>query len=673
MQEPTPAPAPASAPAPAPPQSHAQKAAAVSSEPAAPAHKTANHAVPNVPNRSTPSNNLPPHAAKNLKRPLSEMAVNSQEGSGAPGANPHRAVAEATTRSRPQMARATPEQLAKMTQEQRHQYQQVVGRHAASILQTIQQAVIQQLSTATRPDIPMSPEERTVMGAAVIDILPKFEKTRMMFLNMLAQTFPGAGTQEIRARIRDYFVHWVRLTQQFSDLQSRTLKPVLSLNKAELEAAKDFLRNLIRDCSRLTGATQGSGAPSAASAAGQTQMPGTTSQVTPGVTPIPAPLNQANLEKNTQALNKLHQRSNSKGGQPPAAPTTAQPPFSFGAHMSPTGQPTYFNTPAVTQENLIPPPARKKIKTGPGPQQHSQQVSSPAVSQAGPSPQVKARSPELKRQAQAESTRQPARPSFICPDTACDRHKAGFSSQQALDAHHQEEHVKPYENPEKFALDTLAEMLGLDGQGQSRHKSAGTVDSSQVKAPRMAPGLSKQSQTSVVKAELAPTPMSTTASASMKRQGSATGRKAGDNKKSPTPAANNTPKVAPLTPDEDLWAHSLVDPQTLSTTFAPLAAGQLGIGGKVQFLTPNDTPEAISSEVALATDFSDHLDLDINWASPVGGDMDLDLEGFLNLSGTDANATLEDSIPYIMWDDPSPQDFTMPVELNTTLYSLACS
>lgn len=346
--------------------------------------------------------------------------------------------------------------------------------------------------------------------------------------------------------------------------------------------------------------------------------------------------------------------------------------------MSPTGQPTYFNTPAVTQENLIPPPARKKVKTVPGAQQHSQQISSPAISQAGPSPQVKAQSPELKRPAQAEPARPPARPSFVCPDTACDRHKAGFASQQALDAHYQAEHVKPFEDPKKFVLDTLAEMLGLDGQGQPQHKPAGTVDSSQAKAPRMAPSLSKQSQTSVGKAELGSTPMSRTASASMKRQASATGKKAGDNKHGPTGPANAVLKAAPLTPDEDPWAHSLVDPQTLSTTFAPLAAGQMGIGGMYQSLTPNDTPESMGNETNLTNDFSEtaHLDLDINWASPGGEDVDLDLEDYLGrarLSSSDANATLEDSTPYIIWNDPSPLDFAMPVELNTALYSLACS
>jgi hypothetical protein len=567
-----------------------------------------------------------------------------------------------------------------MSPEQRQHYQQLVGRHATQILQAIQQAVIQQIATTSRPDIPMSPEERTVMGGAIIDILPKFEKTRMMFLTMLAQSFPGVGTPEVRARIREYFVHWFRLTQQFSDLQSRTLKPVLTLSKAELEAAKEFLRNLIRDWSKLSGSSQVAAPAGGAPTPAQGQIPGNASQGTPGLTPTPAPLNQANLEKNTQALNKLHQRSSSKSGQPPAAPTTAQPPFSFGAHMSPTGQPTYFNTPAVTQENLIPPPARKKAKTapGPGPQPHSQQVSSPAISQAGPSPQVKAQSPELKRQAQAEPARPPPRPSFVCPDSACDRHKAGFSSQQALDAHHQEEHVKPYEDPEKFALDTLAEMLGLDGQGQPQHKPGGTADSSQLKAPRMAPSLSRQSQTSVAKPELGSTPMSRTASASMKRQGSAAGRRADDDKQAPNGATNGAAKAAPLTPDEDAWSHSLVDPSTLVATFAPLAAGQIGIGGMYQSLTPNDTPESMGNETNLTNDFSDtaHLDMDINWASPVGGDVDLDLEDFLGrarLDSSDDYATFDDAIPHIVWNDPSPHDFTKPVELNTSLYSLACS
>jgi hypothetical protein len=438
-----------------------------------------------------------------------------------------------------------------------------------------------------------------------------------------------------------------------------TLKPSLSISNVQLEAAREFLRNLITEFKTTA----------AAATPTQNQNPGHAPQPAPASAATPAPLNEANLERNTQAFNKMHQRTSSKSGHPPAAPTTTQPPFSFGAQKSPIGQPTYFNKPAVTQETLIAPPARKKAKTGlgAGPQSQSQpqqaqqpqQISSPAVVQPGPSPQVKQESPELKRQVQAEPAKPPPRPLLVCPDSKCEMHKTGFPNQQALDAHHQEEHVKPYEDPEKYSFESLADAIGLDTQGLTEHK-----------APRMAPSASKQSQTSAGKMDLDSTPMSKTASASMRRQGSATGGR-----------ANNTPKAAaakaiPLV--EDPWAHSTVDPNMLVATFSPLAAMQFGGSfGQYRSVTPlHDTPESTGNDTNPTSDISDRarLDIDINCSPAEAGDADLDLDFFLGRQrlGSDDSGQLPDTTSNIFWEDQAHAYNSKNMELDASLYSLAC-
>jgi len=105
----------------------------------------------------------------------------------------------------------------------------------------------------------------------------------------------------------------------------------------------------------------------------------------------PTPLNAANLQQQQQQLNKLHQRTNSRSSHTPAAPTSAQPPFQFGA-TSPHGTPAYGGKNTLKQEDLHI-PARKKQK----------QNSTPVPGQTTPgstsSPQViKALSPDIKRQ-----------------------------------------------------------------------------------------------------------------------------------------------------------------------------------------------------------------------------------------------------------------------------------
>jgi hypothetical protein len=473
------------------------------------------------------------------------------------------------------------------------------------------------------------------------------------------------------------------LLQQFIDDKTMQFKPAFSIRAVDANNFRTLIGSIGSDLGAANAVprkpTAGNNASGGDVAAPETAA--ANAQPTAGQLSQQAPLNPANLEKHTQAMSKVHQRSNSKSGQAPAAPTTTQPPFQLGAQMSPTGQPTYFNKPAVTQETLNPPPpARKKAKTGHG------QAASPALSQPVPSPQVKAASPEVRRQPppQPEQPQAPPPPQFVCPDAQCNMHKTGFPTKEALDAHHYEEHVKPYEDPMKFMEDTLNEVFGLDPPQPNS-------------AAAMKPSGSKQGQTqTLAKPDATSTPMSRTAS--MGRQSSAQEAKIG------TPVTGGkgvpiknegTPKLGtkqgldqPQQPTvQDPWANSTVDPAALQATFAPLQPlinGHFSSFSPHRSYTPNDTPES-SKDSGVSEPTSDiseraQLDIAVNWA-PVDldehSDMLLGMDSFSMAAGDDLFADNGTDFS-LLWEELN-QEFdkrdqsTKPSELDPSLYSLHCT
>lgn len=404
--------------------------------------------------------------------------------------------------------------------------------------------------------------------------------------------------------------------------------------------------------------------------------------------PQPVPLSATNLEKQTQALSKAHNRSNSKSGQAPAAPTSAQPPSQPGAQISPTGHPMYLGKPAVTQENLQIPTSRKKAKT--------------AHQQAGASPQVKPPSPEVKRQQHPEpkAPQAPPRAVIMCPEADCEMRTTGFANQDALNAHMQEEHIKPNEDPVKFVQESLALALGLDSQGRSKAApaKAHAQDGSQLAAPPMASSQSKQGQTPMNnKLNPASTPMSR--EASMKRQGSNTGAKgAAENKATPGKSlpvkAGSTPrptdsKLAATKPEfepvhghmaQDPFVGTTVDPQDLSSAgfFEVAARGLISDLNVYRSLTPNDTPESSKDSGASEpnSDISEgaNIDIDMNWQT-IEPDLLYDIGNFSmeGLEGSDTDILrsmeMDPSMQAPMWEDINP-DFSKPFHFDSSLYSL---
>jgi len=449
------------------------------------------------------------------------------------------------------------------------------------------------------------------------------------------------------------------------------LKKNLSIQASELDNARAMLESMAKD---LTGnlPIPKKGNPSNAGAPAQSQQ-----------SPQPVPLSATNLEKQTQALNKAHNRTNSKSGKTPVAPTAAQPPFPLGAQA----HPTYLGKPAVTQENLQLPAPRKKVKTTP------RQAPAATPQQATPPTPAKApASPKAKRQ-QPPEPKAPPRPVLMCPEADCETHSTGFPNQDALNAHIQEEHVKPNEDPFKFVQENLALALGLDSQGQPKAppRAPGT-DGSQLAAAPMGASLSKQGQTPMSKADPASTPMSR--EASMRRQGSSMGAKAGatpgmgaPTKSESTPRSTNG-KFPPTKPEpeivqapmvEDLWANTTIDPQSLVSGFAPLemvAGGAISDISLYRSLTPNDTPESSKDSGASEpnSDISEgaNIDIDLNW-QPVESDLLLDMnnftmEGYESLE-SDLIMPADSALNFPSWDDIS-MDFSKPFQFDSSMFSL---
>ncbi|KUI59232.1 hypothetical protein VP1G_06440 [Cytospora mali] len=582
-------PVPASAPAPEP----SQNASAVAPGPKA-------NRPPQQQNMPAPPNPSPAAAPKNLKRPstddleaTTQQNANNQRPLSQPGQVPS---------GRP-LPIIPPDQLAKMPPVQRQR----------TILQEEKQA----FDAQKFPDLPLSADTKAQIMPVISKAIEEFTKISKILRQWFTRTRDDG-------RLRAFIKARLRLVSQFHDgEQAQVLKDKLTMTMAEVVQSRHLLESIVKDLSASnTGRPPQLGGPVA------DQEPPQQNQ--PGPKLAPTPLNEANLAKQTQALNKMHQRSNSRGGQPPAAPTTAQPPFPFGA-ASPDGKPLWAAPTPLTQDNLQIPAARKKIKT-------NAQTSSPVVPSLNASPQTKAASPELKRQ---EPKAAPSKPAFMCMEPGCDMAGSGFPTEEARRQHHQEVHVLPYQHPQQFLEQSMAAAFGLDEHG---------LLNTQTK-PEGATPMSRE--------------------ASMRRQGSVSGGSATqaantDDKTAPgsKPADKNTPGQAATLPQQpqvvaDPLANTTIDPQSLMAPvlniFDSSAGGVISDMSLYRSTTPNeDTPNSSASkESGVSEPNSDipetaNLEIDMNWANYDGSTlvngmaafgMDMDLNSFGAMADDDMHIT----------------------------------
>ena len=401
----------------------------------------------------------------------------------------------------------------------------------------------------------------------------------------------------------------------------------------------------------------------------------------------PAPLNQANLEDHNRVLGKTSDRSNSKSGATPAAPTSTQPPFPLHA-ASPHGQPAYIGKPSITQDNLqLPATKRRKVGGQPG-----SAASAPGTSA---SPQSKPPSPDIRRQAAPDPkvAPPPPKPVLLCLEPDCDMSAAGFLTEEARQAHIEEEHTKPNANPLKFVEEQLAETLGLDPSGHAKRSPAGGA--AHPGTIPMVASASRQGQTPASRLDASASPMSR--AGSMNRQGSAAGVKPSDvvkgalgkaaaGAKPATPKLPESSAPAVTAAPDDLWG--FVDPQDLTSSFG--FQGEIVAQGAISdfsvyrnALTPNDTPESKEDSGASEpnSDIPEgaHLDIDVNFWTVEEPSL---LEEMHKISMSGGLVAVEDNdaadFAQAFFDDPSSMGdmdgefgsmFDKPnIELDTSMY-----
>lgn len=461
-------------------------------------------------------------------------------------------------------------------------------------------------------------------------------------------------------------------------------KDNLSINKDEIDVARHVLNGMVNDLStrfpNMLNKTKGpqGNHPAPTQTATQTSQP----------TSVPTvPLNAANLQEQQQQLSKLHQRTGSRSSHAPAAPTSSQPPFQFGAKSPPPdGKPIYGGSNHLTQENLHI-PARKKQR-----QNHSQ-----ATPGSNSSPQV-AKAPSPAPMKHQVKPRTQTRRTLCCKETDCDRHNVGFETEEELKAHTEEEHVKPLSDPTQYAQQNLASLLGLDSQGQAKKQVMPREQPAPAPASKMVSSGSKQGQTPNMKAPNTPaaaaTPMNR--QISMNRQGSAPGARPGTPSKAtpskdaakPAPGQDQAKRAGQPPQEmavEDPWANTTIDPNDLFQAFQTFESGAGGAISDMSVyssITPNDTPESSKDGVSEPnSDISDGVNLDISidlfddkWMpfGPSETDTLFDMNNF-GMNKEEDVMMFDEQQPGLnfQWDDVVDQSaFDKPFAFDTSLYSM---
>jgi hypothetical protein len=393
----------------------------------------------------------------------------------------------------------------------------------------------------------------------------------------------------------------------------------------DVEQARAILATFVKDLSEkfphmMVKQDSQQSAGAVAQAASQTSAPAAAQGM---------PLNAANLQQQQQQLNKMHQRTGSHSSRPPAAPTSAQPPFQLGA-PSPQGLPAYIGKNAITQDKLHIPPRKK--------QKQNLADAGQTTPASNASPQVaKNVSPEVKRE---PAQFKPAKPALVCNEPDCDRHNVGFETQEALDTHTKEEHIRPLQDPAKYASDNLAALLGLDADGN-------------IKPTELKDAAVKTEQASAVDAK-------------------------GKAAEKPAQSAGEVPQIDAV----NAWEGATINPSDLFSSFGQF---ETGAGGAISDMnvyrsitTPNDTPESSNQQSEPTSDISDGVALDISldifddtwqpFGPGIGGFADEDLA-----PADENDLKMFDDLPVndVSWDDLVDQgQLERGFEFDVSLFSM---
>ena len=192
----------------------------------------------------------------------------------------------------------------------------------------------------------------------------------------------------------------------------------------------------------------------------QQNQAGTTQPQPPPAQAPPHKLTAESL-KQLQDESQRHRAASLQKNQDkaPAAPTSSQPPFTFGqsfGQQSPHGQPTYIGENQLTQDKLTLPPSKKRKNQASAANTPAQTVQTPGQQ----SPPPKSVSPIVQRAAPP--------PKIKCTAEGC---KKTFGNQTDLDKHMADTHApkeEEIEDPLAYCLESFRIVLNLDDQGKAK-------------------------------------------------------------------------------------------------------------------------------------------------------------------------------------------------------------
>ena len=303
-----------------------------------------------------------------------------------------------------------------------------------------------------------------------------------------------------------------------------------------------------------------------------------------GQNPPQQQLSTANLQSQQEAINKVRaanlQKSNvNNSNRAPAAPTTSQPPFSFGS-QSPQGVPQAYGPTKneLTQDKLVLPvlPMTKRRKGNHGASPSSLPQAPPAAAANKLPPIGKTDSPDAQRT--------PAVPPMIkCPVAHCETGSAGFSTQADLEKHHADTHepkepvIKDPLDAAAYAIESMRLALNLDQDGKSKPLQEQKVEPMQAQA--MKASLSAQGQSSVKQEAATPMSRAATQTGPSPSSNMLKTPQTAANIKTPASDAKSTGKEvktiasvkSPVAATPDPWANSHVKPEWFKQVFSEVA------------------------------------------------------------------------------------------------------
>ena len=376
-------------------------------------------------------------------------------------------------------------------------------------------------------------------------------------------------------------------------------------------------------------------------------------------------LNAANLQQQQLALQNARaadlQRSHSNNSiamqknpssnsiRTPAAPTSTQPPFSFGG-QPPHGVPrAYGDRPNELTQDRLQIPSAKRRKGNQVPSAGSTPVLAQGKSAAKSSPRV------MKNEA-TEVQQTPSEPVILrCLDPDCAMSAEEFATQTDLDAHQNQIHPN-FLDPLEFCLESMRMGLNLDENGKSKERPEAVQEHAgrSFEATQMNKSTSTQGQAPIKQegnTPMARAPMQTGTSPTpklVKEPQSVIAKSVPKNGKSDDSKASQAAPKTPAPASEDPWANSSIPASVITSAFSGLTDLQsLGPWTKIQHtLTPDSTlssgnteknsprPSDISENdaVDISIDVNDNSWMPSEWfADGMGGiealNMDQELKG----------------------------------------------